>query len=114
MTGWQRRPWTGPSRWNCCGCSINCWPRAPATPRIPWSLPMVDFNAVRAIDIHTHAEEPCGTHADDGYDDFQQHMKQYFRMGHSPQPTVAETAQYFRERNIAACIFPVDAERETG
>ncbi|MFD2647145.1 amidohydrolase family protein [Devosia albogilva] len=75
---------------------------------------MVDFNAVRAIDIHTHAEEPCGTHADDGYDDFQQHMKQYFRMGHSPQPTVAETAQYFRERNIAACIFPVDAERETG
>ena len=75
---------------------------------------MVDFDKIRAIDIHTHAEEPCGSHADDGYDDFQEHMKRYFRMDHSPQPTVAETAQYFRERNIAACIFPVDAERETG
>lgn len=75
---------------------------------------MVDFAKVRAIDVHTHAEEPCGTHADDGYDDFQQHMKSYFRMTHSPQPTIAETAAYFRERNIAACIFAVDSERETG
>ncbi len=75
---------------------------------------MVDFAKVRAIDVHTHAEEPCGTHADDGYDDFQQHMKSYFRMKHSPQPTIAETAAYFRERNIAACIFAVDSERETG
>jgi predicted TIM-barrel fold metal-dependent hydrolase len=25
---------------------------------------MVDFAAVRAIDFHTHAEEPCGAHAD--------------------------------------------------
>jgi hypothetical protein len=75
---------------------------------------MVDLDKVRAIDIHTHAEEPCGTHADDGYDDFQQHMKSYFRMEHSPQPTIDETAAYYRERNIAACIFAVDAERETG
>ena len=29
-------------------------------------------------------------------------------------PTVQETAAYYRERNIAAVIFPVDAERETG
>ena len=75
---------------------------------------MIDFDKVRAIDIHTHAEEPCGLHADDGYDDFQQHMAGYFRMKHSPQPTIAETAAMFRERNIAAAIFPVDSERETG
>ena len=28
---------------------------------------MVDLAKIRAIDIHTHAEEPCGNHADDGY-----------------------------------------------
>jgi len=32
---------------------------------------MVDFTKIRAIDFHTHAEEPCGCHADDGYDDLQ-------------------------------------------
>ena len=30
---------------------------------------MVDISKVRAIDIHTHAEEPCGCHGDDGYGD---------------------------------------------
>jgi len=46
---------------------------------------MVDFKAVKAIDFHTHAEEPCN-----------------------------HGRAYYRERNIAAVIFPVDAERETG
>jgi len=75
---------------------------------------MIDFDRIVAIDIHTHAEEPCGLHADDGYDDFQQWMKKYFRMEHDPQPTIDQTAEYFRQRNMAACIFPVDSERETG
>jgi hypothetical protein len=74
----------------------------------------VDFDKIVALDIHTHAEEPCGMHADDGYDDFQQWMKQYFHMDHTPQPTIEMTAAYMRERNIACCIFPVDSERETG
>jgi predicted TIM-barrel fold metal-dependent hydrolase len=74
----------------------------------------VDFDKIVALDIHTHAEEPCGMHADDGYDDFQQWMKSYFRMDHTPQPTIEMTAAYMRERNIACCIFPVDSERETG
>jgi uncharacterized protein len=75
---------------------------------------MINFDDIIAIDIHTHAEEPCGTHSEDGYDDFQQHMKSYFKMKHSPQPTIPETAAYYRERKIAAVIFPVDAERESG
>ena len=74
---------------------------------------MIDLENIRAIDIHTHAEEPCGCHADDGYDDLQATMAQYFRaLGNIP--TVPETAQHYREQNIAAVIFPVDAERETG
>ena len=40
-----------------------------------------------AIDIHTHAEEPCGCHADDGYDDFQAGMTAYFNgIGHTRLP----------------------------
>lgn len=75
---------------------------------------MVDISKVRAIDIHTHAEEPCGCHADDGYDDLQRTMASYFGAPWKHPPTIAETAAHFREQNIAAVIFPVDAERETG
>ena len=41
-----------------------------------------------AIDIHTHAEEPCGTHGDDGYDEFQAQMAEYFKWPHKHPPTV--------------------------
>src|SRR5216117_3709922 len=69
---------------------------------------------VVAIDIHTHAEEPCGMHGDDGYDDFQAQMAEYFKSPNKHPPTVPETAAYYRAKKIAAVIFPVDAERETG
>ena len=75
-------------------------------------LPNLD-DAV-AIDIHTHAEEPCGLHGDDGYDDFQAQMASYFKSPNKHPPTVEETAAYYRAKKIAAVIFPVDAERETG
>lgn len=75
---------------------------------------MIDFSDIIAIDFHTHAEEPCGTHADDGYDEFQEAMAGYFRSPFKHPPTIPETAAYYRERRIAAVIFPVDAERETG
>ena len=74
---------------------------------------MVDITKVRAIDIHTHAEEPCGCHTDDGYDDLQARMAEYFG-AKVVQPTIDQTAAKFREQNVAAVIFPVDAERETG
>src|SRR3569833_1251924 len=76
------------------------------------SLPKIDD--VVAIDIHTHAEEPCGMHGDDGYDDFQAQMADYFKSPNKHPPTAPETAAYYRSKNIAAVIFPVDAERETG
>lgn len=77
----------------------------------------INLDDIIAIDIHTHAEEPCCTHRDDGYNDFQAAMARYFRNPAGEQgmlPTVPQTAAYFRERRIAAVIFPVDAERETG
>jgi uncharacterized protein len=75
---------------------------------------MVDISKVRAIDIHTHAEEPCGCHPDDGYDELQSTMAKYFGAPWEHPPTIPETAAHFREKNVAAVIFPVDAERETG
>ncbi len=75
---------------------------------------MVDITSVRAIDIHTHAEEPCGCHSDDGYDELQASMATYFGAPWQHPPTIAETAAHYRAQNIAAVIFPVDAERETG
>ena len=78
---------------------------------------MIDIDNIVAIDIHTHAEEPCCGPRDDGYDEFQAGMAAYFRNPAGAKgmlPSVQETAAYYRERNIAAVIFPVDAERETG
>ena len=78
---------------------------------------MVDFASVKAIDFHTHAEEPCNHCRDDGYNEFQEGMAAYFKNPAGAEgmlPTVEQTAAYYRERNIAAVIFPVDAERETG
>ena len=53
-------------------------------------------------------------HGDDGYDDFQAQMAAYFKSPNKHPPTVPETAAYYRAKKIAAVIFPVDAERETG
>ncbi|MCA1288416.1 amidohydrolase family protein [Salipiger bermudensis] len=75
---------------------------------------MIDFEKVRAIDFHTHAEEACGCHTDDGYDELQSTMAKYFGAPWAHPPTIDETAAHYREKNIAAVIFPVDSERETG
>jgi predicted TIM-barrel fold metal-dependent hydrolase len=77
----------------------------------------MNFDALTAFDIHTHAEEPCCGPRDDGYDEFQAGMAAYFKNPAGAKgmlPTVQDTATYYRERNIGCVIFPVDAERETG
>jgi uncharacterized protein len=77
----------------------------------------LDIDNLIAIDVHTHAEEPCNHARDDGYNEFQEGMAAYFRNPAGAEgmlPTVPETAAYYRERRIGAVIFPVDAERETG
>lgn len=77
----------------------------------------IDIDDLVAIDFHTHAEEPCCGPRDDGYDEFQAGMANYFKNPAGAKgmlPTVQETATYYRERKIACVIFPVDAERETG
>jgi len=41
-------------------------------------------------------------------------MARYFGAPWTHPPTIPETAAHYRTQNIAAVIFPVDAERETG
>jgi hypothetical protein len=72
----------------------------------------VDLDAIEAIDIHTHAEisgrqprDPCSIL-------FDEQMAKYFKT--MTRPTIPEVAQYYRERKMAAVIFPVDSESEMG
>ncbi len=77
----------------------------------------MNLDELIAIDIHTHAEEPCCGPRDDGYDEFQGGMARYFKNPAGAKgmlPTIEETASYYRERRIGCVIFPVDSERETG
>lgn len=72
----------------------------------------VDVEKLIALDIHTHASistreprDPCSIIFDEA-------MSKYFKS--MTPPTIAEVAQYYRERNLAAVIFPVDSESEMG
>jgi len=47
----------------------------------------VNVNELIAIDVHTQAEEPCGTHPDDGYDELQAAMAVYFNQPDN-RPTI--------------------------
>jgi hypothetical protein len=71
----------------------------------------IDVDAVVAIDIHTHAE--VGRAGEDGLrPEWRDAAKQYF--GEEAKPTVDDVAAYYRERNMAAVVFTVDAETVTG
>jgi len=72
----------------------------------------LDLDKLVAIDVHTHAEvsgraprDPCSILLDEA-------KTKYFK--ESARPTIPEVAQYYRSRNMAAVIFAVDAESESG
>src|ERR1700745_3136043 len=72
----------------------------------------VDVEKLVALDIHTHASistreprDPCSIIFDEA-------MSKYFKS--MTPPTIAAVAQYYRERNLADVIFPVDSESEMG
>ena len=72
----------------------------------------IDVAAVQAIDVHTHAEV-----SHDGHDPMPPHLreasKKYFKSGEGT-PTAADVAAYYRERKMAAVVFTVDYEPESG
>jgi hypothetical protein len=73
---------------------------------------MIDVSSVEAIDIHTHAEV-----SHEGHDPMPPHLREasgkYFKGGEGT-PTAEDVATYYRERNMAAVVFTVDYEPESG
>lgn len=73
----------------------------------------IDVDALTAIDVHTHAEVSASGH--DGTLDpaLRDASDAYFKRD-AHNPTLPEMAAYYRERNMAAVVFPVDTEAATG
>ena len=71
----------------------------------------IDVERVAAIDVHTHAE--VGRGGEDGLrPEWRAAAAEYFRG--AALPTAEDVAAYYRERNMAAVVFSVDAETVTG
>ncbi|OJG06081.1 Amidohydrolase [Pseudonocardia autotrophica] len=73
----------------------------------------MNIDSLVAIDVHTHVEQ-------DGHgcfsldQDLLDASAKYFRADQDRTPTVAAIAAHYRERNMAAVVFTVDAASGTG
>lgn len=74
---------------------------------------MIDIKNIVAIDVHTHAEVSERVADAAQSKEVQEASKEYFKNEQS-SPTIPEIAAYYRERNMACVIFPVDMESTTG
>jgi uncharacterized protein len=75
--------------------------------------PRIDVDAIAALDVHTHVE------ADDHHhfaldDELLAASAKYFRAGDERTPTIDQLAAHYRERNMAAVVFTVDATTGLG
>ena len=72
---------------------------------------MPGLDDIVAIDVHTHAE--IGRTGEDGLrPEWREAAAKYF--GEEGKPTVEDVAAYYRERNMLAVVFTVDAVTQTG
>ena len=73
----------------------------------------VDPDAIVALDVHTHVESD-----DHGHTSLDQELldasAKYFRSGQDRTPNVSRLADHYRERNMAAVVFTVDAGTALG
>ncbi|MGQ4615675.1 amidohydrolase family protein [Nocardia sp. R7R-8] len=73
----------------------------------------IDPDAIVALDMHTHVEADCHGHfALDA--ELLDASAKYFKAGVDRTPTVERLAAYYRERNMAAVVFTVDASTGLG
>lgn len=73
----------------------------------------IDLARVDAIDTHVHIESDGHGHFSLD-DELLDASAAYFRAGQNRTPTLPEVAEYYRERNLAAVVFTVDAHTATG
>lgn len=73
----------------------------------------IDLETVTAIDIHTHVEiDGCGHKSMD--DELMAASEKYFKSKEERTPTIDTVADHYRQRNMAAVVFTVDAGAATG
>ncbi|MDX1374422.1 MAG: amidohydrolase family protein [Burkholderiales bacterium] len=73
----------------------------------------MNVDALVAIDIHTHAEVSTRMLPDEAEAEALEARGRYFRYA-VKHPTIAQMAQYYRERKMAFVVFTVDHERGMG
>jgi predicted TIM-barrel fold metal-dependent hydrolase len=73
----------------------------------------IDLERIVAIDVHTHAQVPRSGETDPITTKILDAAAKHFRSDF-PRPTVEEVAAYYRARNMAAVVFCVDNEANTG
>ena len=76
---------------------------------------MIDLNRIRAIDVHVHTERSRAGH-DPMPAELREAAARYFGNAFTGDalPTVDDVAAYYRERGLAAVVFTVDWELESG
>ena len=73
----------------------------------------IDLDSVLAIDTHVHVEsDGHGHHSLD--QELMAASAAYFKAGANRTPDLAQIADYYRERHLAAVVFTVDARHATG
>jgi uncharacterized protein len=73
----------------------------------------INLDAVTAIDAHVHIESDASGHLSLD-DELMAASAKYFKSGTDRTPGLAAVASYYRERNLAAVVFTVDAHTATG
>lgn len=73
---------------------------------------MIDIQKIRAIDVHTHAEVSCTQPHDDFRPELDEAFAKYFKS--DKRPTMQETADFYRDQNLALVMFTIDSEHEVG
>jgi uncharacterized protein len=73
---------------------------------------MIDIQKITAIDVHTHAEVSCCQPHDDYRPEFDVAFAKYFKS--DKRPTMQETADFYRDINMALVMFTIDSEHEVG
>ncbi|MEU8250287.1 amidohydrolase family protein [Nonomuraea sp. NPDC048916] len=71
--------------------------------------PAIDLAGLVAIDVHTHIEADRDHRHFALDDELLAASAKYFKSGDNRTPTIDELAAYYRERNMAAVVFTVDA-----
>lgn len=73
----------------------------------------IDIDAITALDVHVHVEKDDHGHVSVN-DEILAASEKYFKPGTNRTPTVDDIAAYYRERQMAAVVFTVDAGTAMG